>query len=98
MALLLGAFAPAYVRNYRLQTYVSELTQRAENRTRSDDVVRTLVLDESHRLNLPVTADNVQVIRAADGAVKKVEVRYKVQVNLPGYTVNLHFYPGAGSR
>jgi hypothetical protein len=25
-------------------------------------------------------------------------VRYFVRVSLPGYTVDLHFYPGAGSR
>jgi len=25
-------------------------------------------------------------------------VRYSVRVNLPLYTVDLHFYPGAGSQ
>jgi len=25
-------------------------------------------------------------------------VRYAVRVTLPGYPVDLHFYPGAGSR
>jgi hypothetical protein len=28
----------------------------------------------------------------------RIDVRYQVRVDLPGYTVNLHFYPGAGSR
>jgi hypothetical protein len=27
-----------------------------------------------------------------------IEVRYAVRVDLPFYTVDLHFYPGAGSR
>jgi hypothetical protein len=28
----------------------------------------------------------------------RIAVRYFVRVSLPGYTVDLHFYPGAGSR
>jgi hypothetical protein len=28
----------------------------------------------------------------------RIDVRYFVRVTLPGYTVDLHFYPGAGSR
>jgi hypothetical protein len=43
-----------------------------------------------------VKQDNVQVIRSRDGV--RIDVRYFVRVTLPGYTVDLHFYPGAGSR
>ena len=28
----------------------------------------------------------------------RISVRYFVRVSMPGYTVDLHFYPGAGSR
>jgi len=28
----------------------------------------------------------------------RIDVRYFVRVNLPAYTVDLHFYPGAGSK
>jgi len=52
-------FAPIYYRNLELQNYVSEVAQRVENRTNSDDVLRTWVLDKAHELDLPVTADNV---------------------------------------
>ena len=47
-------------------------------------------------LDLPVRADNVKIVHSKDGM--RIDVRYFVRVNAPGYTVDLHFYPGAGSR
>ena len=46
--------------------------------------------------NLLSLADNVHVEHLPDGI--RIDVRYFVRVSLPGYTVDLHFYPGAGSR
>ena len=89
-------FAPIYFRNLELQNFVSEVAQRVENRTNSDDVLRTWVLDKAHELDLPVKGDNVQIIRSRERL--RIDVRYFVRVTLPGYTVDLHFYPGAGSR
>jgi hypothetical protein len=89
-------FAPIYYRNLELQNYVSGVAQRVENQTSSDDVLRTWVLDKAHELDLPVKEDNVLVIRSKEGV--RIDVRYFVRVDLPGYTVDLHFYPGAGSR
>ena len=54
-------------------------------------------MDKARQLNLPVTEDNVHITRSA-GRTLQIDVRYAVRVDLPGYTVNLHFYPGAGSR
>jgi hypothetical protein len=89
-------FAPIYYRNLELQNYVSGVAQRVENQTNSDDVLRTWVLDKAHELDLPVKEDNVHVIRSKEGV--RIDVRYFVRVDLPGYTVDLHFYPGAGSQ
>ena len=89
-------FAPIYYRNLELQNFVSGVAQRVENQTNSDDVLRTWVLDKAHELDLPVKEDNVHVIRSKEGVW--IDVRYFVRVTLPGYTVDLHFYPGAGSR
>ena len=89
-------FAPIYYRNLELQNFVSGVAQRVENQTNSDDVLRTWVLDKAHALDLPVKEDNVHVIRSKEGV--HIDVRYFVRVTLPGYTVDLHFYPGAGSQ
>ena len=87
---------PLYVRNMSLQNYVDGITHRVENYGKSDDVLRGWVLDKAHELNLPVTEDNVHILRS--GGAVRIDVAYMVTVHAPLYTVNLHFYPGAGSR
>ena len=96
LAFLLAVFAPYYFRNLQLQSYVSGVTHSADGPPKSDQDIRSLVLDKARQLNLPIVEDNVHVSHSPDGL--HVDVRYAVRVNLPGYTVDLHFYPGAGSR
>ncbi len=99
LAALLGfgaLFAPIYAGNLKLQSYVAEITRRVDSRNQSDEVLRQGVLNKARELDLPVKADNVQINRSAEGL--RIDVRYFVRVTLPGYTVDLHFYPGAGSR
>ncbi len=88
--------APIYFHNQELQQFVDEVTQRAGAPTASDDVLRSWILSKADTLDLPVVADNVHIQRSAGNV--HIEVRYMVRVNLPLYTVDLHFYPGAGSR
>jgi hypothetical protein len=98
------AFAPIYIRNFELQSFVATVPRRIEDQTKSgaapsDDLLRTWVLDKARGLDLPVGADSVQIQRApTTGVVERIDVHYSVRVDLPGYTVSLHFYPGAGSR
>jgi hypothetical protein len=96
LAAFTAIVAPIYYRNLELQDFVSGITQRVENQANSDDVLRSSVVDKAHQLDLPVKEDNVLIIRSREGL--RIDVRYFVRVTLPGYTVDLHFYPGAGSR
>jgi hypothetical protein len=89
-------FAPVYVRNFKLQSFVDELTHAVANQRQSDDALRGEVLEKARLLDLPVTADNVRIYRSADGV--RIDVQYAVTVSAPLYRVNIHFYPGAGSR
>jgi cell division protein FtsL len=89
-------FTPIYAANLKLQTYVEEITRRVASQQLSDDALRQDVLNRARQLNLPVKADNVQINRSTEGL--RIDVRYFVRVTVPGYTVDLHFYPGAGSR
>ena len=112
LAFFILAFAPLYISNLELQNFVATIPRRIENQTHtgsppSDDVLRTWVLEKARQLDLPVTADNVLIQRSPATAhvngidihsVERIDVHYSVRVDLPGYTVNLHFYPGAGSR
>ena len=99
LAALLGfgvLFAPIYAGNLKLQSYVAEITHRADIQNQPDEALRQNVLNKAHELDLPVRADNVHISHSPDGL--RIDVRYFVRVTLPGYTVDLHFYPGAGSR
>ncbi len=96
MAGLLGVFTPIYLHNLQFQHFVGTLTQGVGDQTIPDAELRGLILAEAHKLRLPVTEDNVQIFRSP-GTIR-IDVRYLVPVELPGYSVNLHFYPGAGSR
>jgi hypothetical protein len=89
-------FAPVYIRNLKLQNFVDEMTHGVENDKQPDDVLRSRVLEKARELNLPVTADNVRIYRTGDGL--RIDVQYAVTVTAPLYSVNIHFYPGAGSR
>jgi hypothetical protein len=89
-------FAPVYLRNLKLQNYVDELTRGVGNDKQTDEALRHRVLDKAHQLNLPVREDNVHIYRSADGL--RIDVQYSVTVSAPLYSVDLHFYPGAGSR
>jgi hypothetical protein len=97
VAAVVSLCAPYYFRNLDLQSFVADLTRNAEQRARPDAEIRGLILEKAGVLGLPVTGDNVRINRQADGPVK-IDVRYVVPVELPGYTITLHFYPGAGSR
>jgi hypothetical protein len=94
---LLGArLLPLYVENMRLQSYVEGITQDAENRTRPDDFLRVAVLEKAAFLGLPVKANNVRIKRLNESV--RIDVRYVVRVDFPIGGIDLHFYPGAGSR
>ena len=87
---------PIYYHNQELQQFVEDVTHRAAAPTSSDDVLRSWILDKAGELELPVVADNVHIQRTSDRV--HIDVRYVVRVDLPLYTVDLRFYPGAGSR
>lgn len=94
---ILGArLLPLYLDNMRLQSYVEGITRDADNKTQPDDALRVAVLNKAAFLGLPVKAENVHIKRSEDNT--RIDVRYIVHVDFPMYTVDLHFYPGAGSR
>jgi hypothetical protein len=98
LAFLLAMLAPAYFHNLDLQNYVSSLTRGPAARETPDAGLREQIVAKAHNLDLPVTADDVHITRATDGRLQQIDVRYFVDVNFPGYTVKLHFYPGAASQ
>lgn len=99
VAALLGfgalLFRP-YLQNWRFQNYLENVAfsqsanQQAELMTRAD------IADHAAQLGLPVSTDQIRVNKSDAGLY--LEVRYFVRVDLPLYTVDLHFRPSAGVR
>lgn len=89
----LGFFAavltPVYIHAFEFREFVSGLTHNVETRDRSDEALTGMIVAKSRSLSLPVTASSVQITR--NGGDVHIDVRYRVQVDLPGYTVELHF-------
>ena len=96
MVLFAIVFTPIYIHNFQLQSFVANLTHSASSQPLPDDALRDQIVAKANVLNLPVAANDVHISRSSDGLF--IDLQYFVTVNLPGYTVNLHFHPGAGSR
>jgi hypothetical protein len=93
----LGAnMIPIYWRNLELQRFVEETAQRPETQAAPEGRVRAAVIEKANELRLPVRSDNIKVVRTQEGT--RIDVRYVARIDLPLYTVDLHFYPGAGSK
>ena len=95
LVLIAVLLAPPYYHDWQLQGYLRALVRDQATANRSADLVRALVVDKAAGLGLPVHTSDVHVTRSKDNV--RIEVLYIVHIDLPVYTVDLHFRPGAGS-
>ena len=84
---------PAYALNLEFQRALTEIVERPATGATPDDVLRAEVVKRAARLGLPVRLEDVGVKRAERRI--EIEVLYVVPVELPLYTVDLHFRPRA---
>ena len=84
---------PPYAENWRLQGFINQLAQDPATAQKTPEIVRANIVDKAASLGLPVHIDDVRVTRSGDGM--KIEVLYIVRIDLPIYTVDLHFRPAA---
>jgi hypothetical protein len=86
---------PPYAANWQLQSYVNDLVEDSSTAKRPPQIVREQVLNKAAALGLPVSDNDVHVA-ISDGRVK-IDVLYRVEVNVAGYAIDLHFRPSAGA-
>lgn len=94
LVLIAVLLAPHYYHDWELEGYLRALVHDPATVNRSTDLVRALVVDKAAGLGLPVRTADVHVLRTNNKV--KIEVLYIVHIDLPVYTVDLHFRPGAG--
>lgn len=90
LALIGGALIPPYFDNMKFQRYLDA----AVDRTGNPDVLRAEIVNHAAQMGLPVREGDVRVTKTANGM--RVEIVYVIRVDLPLYTVDLHFHPAAG--
>ena len=93
LALIAVLLVPPYYENWRLQRYLSALAHDPASTHCSTDLLRALVVDRAASMGLPVRTGDVQVMAGPNSV--RIEVLYVVHIDLPVYTVDLHFRPSA---
>jgi hypothetical protein len=93
---------PAYVNNYEFQDAIeTEARFAIANRKQVDDIV-TDVYKKVRELDLPLDKKDIHVHYPAPEAgvasVVEIDVQYTVNVEFPGYTLQLSFHPHADNH
>ena len=85
---------PSYVENWKLQRYINELIDDPATASLPLEVTRARVVERATGLGLPVHTEDVQVTHAQRAI--RIDVLYRVPIDVAGYTVYLHFRPAGG--
>ena len=95
-AILIGVLLiPAYWANYQFEDAIKTEALMSTNSTKTEDAIRDTVFKRAKDLDIPLTKDDIKVQRVGsmgNGSVS-IEAPYTVPVNLPGYSMELHFTP-----
>lgn len=82
---------PPYFENMRLQRYVNTVVHGQQ----PPDMLRAQIVNKAGQLGLPVREGDIRITPQGNGV--RVEIVYVIRVDLPLYTVDLHFHPSAGT-
>ena len=92
---------PPELTNYSFQDDLRQVAVTGgANPNKTDEDIRTMVLNKAREHGLPITANQVTVQRITTPGLMAVYVAadYSVPVSLPGYSFNLHFTPSSENR
>jgi hypothetical protein len=85
---------PPYFRNLEFQRYLEQLVRETDIQVETPELVRARILNKAAEMGLPVRSGAVDVERA--GGRYRIRVLYVKTVDLPFYTVTLHFRSATG--
>lgn len=93
LALIAVLLIPPYYHDWQFHGFLEALAHDSAGANRPPDLIRALVVDRAASMGLPVRTGDVHVTAGRNGP--RIEVLYVVHVDLPVYTVDLHFRPTA---
>lgn len=91
---------PPYFANYEFQDSIETEARMGTYSVKGDDVIRDAVFKRAQELELPITKDQIKIVRtgpSGNGAVS-IETDYTVHVDLPGYPLDLDFHPHSKNK
>ncbi len=94
MAAFVVAIVPAYQHESAFASAVERIAFVNATASSSEDTVRSSVIDTAARFGFRVEPSNVEMKRSKGHL--RIDVRYKVPIELALYSVNLHFHAGGG--
>lgn len=98
--ILLATLAPPFFSNYQFEDALKTESQMSTYTTKTEDVIRDEVFKKAQELDVPLTKEQIKVVRngvVGTGSVE-IEAAYTVHVNLPFYPMDLNFNASARNK
>ncbi|HEX3353167.1 MAG TPA: hypothetical protein VHS34_10130 [Terriglobales bacterium] len=98
--ILIATLAPPYFANYQFEDALKTESQMTTYTMKTEDVIRDEVFKKAQDLDIPITKEQIKVVRngvVGTGSVS-IEATYTVHVNLPGYPLDLNFDASARNK
>jgi len=98
--ILIAMLAPPYFSNYQFEDALKTESQMSTYTNKTEDVIRDEVFKKAQELDIPITKEQIKVVRSGvvgTGSVS-IEATYTVHVNLPGYPLDLDFDASARNK
>ena len=89
LVIVTAMLVPPYLRNMQFQRYLDDLVDRSH----TPEILKAEAINRAAQMGLPVRSGDVRVEQRGSGI--RVDIIYVVRVDLPLYTVDLHFHPTA---
>lgn len=88
---------PPYFNEYQFEDAIDEVSRYAAyNTQKTEQDIREDVAKKAHEFDIPLTADQIKVLR--QGAEITISADYTVRVDLPLYPFNLTFHPATKNK
>lgn len=93
---LCAEFIPPFFKNYQFQDYLDNEARRTSYTTMTEEAIRAEVLKEARSDELPITADQIRIVRGQN--LVQISVEYTVHVDVLFFPQDLHFNPSSSNK
>lgn len=97
---VLTKLVPPYYESYAFRDAVKDEATHDTYSPKSESEIRTSVFKKAQEYDIPISEDDIQVVRGGSqyNGIVIIRAPYVVHVDLPGYPVDLHFDASTENR